>query len=184
MDRHGPWCFRVVFLCIALMVGSRNFVLATPLELRALKVAYIYNLAKFTRWPSSIWSNPNSPFVFCAYGDGEVSDELQRLQDKEIGGHPIRILKLDNEVDFKQCNALYIEPSERRRYRYLLSLLDSDKVLTISEDSSFLRNGGLVTLAEKDQRLRFEINMLKLSDSELKLSSKLLKIAFLVDNPR
>lgn len=184
MDKDGPWRFILLFLCIVVMLAALNLALAATPDLRALKVAYIYNLAKFTRWPASTWVEPKSPFLFCTYGEGEVSDGLQQLQDKEIGGHPVTLLQLDNELDFKQCHALYIEPTERRRYRYLLSLIDPDKVLTVSEDRSFLRNGGLVTLVEKDQRLRFEVNMLKLSESELKLSSKLLKIAFLIDNPR
>ncbi len=176
--------FWLLLLCFVMMACEVLPALAMSRPLDSLKVAYIYNIAKFTRWPASTWASPDSPFQFCLYGEGGVVDELQSLAKKEISGHPIILLKPAKEADFSQCNALYISVAERRRYRYLLSLINQKTVLTISDDGLFLRHGGLINLLEKEQRLRFEVNMQQLSRSELKLSSKLLKLAILVDNPR
>jgi len=152
-------------------------------NLNSVKIAYIYNITKFTRWPDSTWPTKNSPFQFCVYGEGDVIDGLKALQQKQIDGHPIEVLKLDNELGFDKCNALYIDADERRRYRYLLSLIDLKTVLTISDGISFLHYGGLITLVEEDQRVRFQVNMEQLHQSILQFSSKMLKLAILIDNP-
>ena len=150
----------------------------------SLKVAYIYNIAKFTRWPETTWASPSAPFKLCFYAKNSMVDELQALQNKEVNGHPIVLFKAEQKTDFQQCHAFYIDTSERRRFRYLLSLIDQKAVLVISDESPFFEYGGLVNLVEKEKRLRFQVNMGQLADSQLNFSSKLLKLAILIDNPR
>lgn len=171
-----------ICLCFSLLMGTTKPAFAAY-NLNSVKIAYVYNIAKFTRWPDSTWPTENSPFLFCVYGKGEVIDGLQALQTKQIDGHPIELLRLDNELAFDKCNALYIDSDERSRYRYILSLIDPKTVLTISDGVSFLHSGGLITLVEGDQRVRFQVNMEQLSQSILQFSSKMLKLAILVDNP-
>ncbi|WP_019614402.1 YfiR family protein [Psychromonas ossibalaenae] len=185
MLRVGAWRLPLIFFCLLITTAKVSSASVPAVHtLESLKVAYMYNLAKFTRWPVSTWKTPESSFQFCVYGSGRVSNELQTLHNKKITGHSIVLYQPLNEADFSQCNALYIEPSEHLRYRYIISLINRNAVLTISDDGRFLRHGGLINLVEKDQRLRFEVNMRRLSQTELKLSSKLLKIAILVDKPR
>ncbi|WP_028864264.1 YfiR family protein [Psychromonas aquimarina] len=183
MLRGGALRLRLAFFCLLITAAEVNSAPAVH-ALETLKAAYMYNMAKFTRWPASTWDSPDGVFQFCVYGSGRVADELQTLHNKKIAGHSVVVQKPLNEADFRQCHALYIDPSEHRRYRYILSLINRSAVLTISDDTRFLRHGGLINLVEKDQRLRFEVNMRRLSQTELKLSSKLLKIAILVDKPR
>ncbi len=171
-----PLLWSAVMLC--------GDVSAKPQTLASLKAAYVYNLAKFTRWPDVSWDSPSSPFQLCLYGDGKITAELEKLDNRMLGKHPIRVKKPVTEEAFAQCHLLYISATERRRYRYLLSLIHRNSVLTISNDGHFLRHGGLVNLIEQAQRLHFEVNMEQLSRSELNLSSKLLKLAILVNNPR
>lgn len=150
----------------------------------ALKVAYIYNITKFTRWPDSSWTDRRDPFILCFYGEDSVSRSLSKLQNKKINDHLIKLLKVENDHDFKSCNALYIDTQDRRRYRYLLSQINQKIVLVITDHSPFFNAGGLINLVEKDKRLRFQVSQKQLSISQLKLSSKLLKLAILVDDLR
>ena len=176
--------FCLLLFCWSITAGKTSFVSAAPAAINPLKVAYIYNIAKFTRWPEKTWATPDAPFLLCFYGKSDLDEGLKALEKKEVHGHPITLLKPEQEADFQQCNALYIDTQDRRRYRYLLSLTDAKTVLTVSDDSPFFDSGGLVNLVEKDQRLRFEVNMQQLSRSQLKFSSKLLKLAILIDNAR
>jgi len=176
-------CCLSLFCILLLASGIHPLLFAEP-AIDSLKVAYIYNIAKFTRWPAATWSTANAPFQLCYYGRSRVGNGLQSLQKKAVNGHPIKLFKPQSELDFKQCNALYINTGKRHRYRYQLSLVDPQKVLVISDASPFFNYGGLVNLVEKEQRLRFEVSMRQLARSKLKLSSKLLKLAILVDNTR
>jgi hypothetical protein len=147
----------------------------------ALKVAYIYNIAKFTHWPSATWNTSVAPFILCAYGDDDVSKDLINLQSKKIDEHSINVVKVKNDQDYQQCNAFYIKTDDNRLYRYLLSRIDLQTVLTITDDSPFFDSGGFVNLVQKNNRLRFQISNQQLSSTKLVLSSKLLKLSILVD---
>jgi len=112
---------------------------AHELKSSALKVAYIYNIAKFTNWPESTWSNASDPFHLCFYGDDQVSEEFIQLKDKQINGHRIELVKVQSNDDYKNCHIFYIDTAERRRYRYLLSLIDQHSVLVVTDNSPFFR---------------------------------------------
>lgn len=171
----------LLFFILLLMVCKPLPAFSAPHTINALKVAYIYNIAKFTRWPAATWDSPTAPFQLCFYSEEKVYDGLQVLEKKEVNGHPIRLIKANKGSDFQQCNAFYINTSERHRYRYLLSLIDQQTVLVISDDSPFFDYGGLINLVKKKQRLRFQVNTRQLAHSQLKFSSKLLKLAILID---
>lgn len=147
----------------------------------AVKVAYIYNIAKFTRWPESTWNEPKDPFILCSYGEDDVSHELTILDNKKIDDHPITVVNVQNDQDFQDCNALYISTDDSRVYRYLLSQIDQQTVLTITDESPFFDAGGFVNLVRENQRLRFQISNQQLANTQLILSSKLLKLSILVD---
>jgi len=150
-------------------------------HLAGLKAAYVYNIAKFTRWPESALAKNMRLFRLCVYGSGETIEELKKLNGRPLSTRSVAIVEPKFESDFYQCQLLYISSSEQRRYRYVLSLINRKQVLTISDDVRFLRHGGLVNLSEQQQKLRFEINNTLLSQAELTMSSKLLKLAILVE---
>lgn len=172
-------------LFILLMMACWSYpTFSTPHSVNAVKVAYLYNIAKFTQWPTDTWTSSTAPFYFCSYGADNLKEELQTLQHKKVGGHPITLLTPKKENDFNMCHAFYVDTTERNRYRYLLSLLQQEKVLIISDESPFFSQGGLINLVEKGNRLRFEVNTQQLENSQLKFSSKLMKLAILVDSSR
>lgn len=176
-------CFILLFYLL-LGVSTATPVFAHELKSSALKVAYIYNIAKFTRWPETTWSNPSDPFQLCFYGNDEVSDNLVQLENKPVNGHGIALVEAQYKDDYSGCNIFYIETTDRRRYRYLMSLIDQHSVLVITDNSPFFATGGLINLVETGQRLHFQVSKKQLADSQLKLSSKLLKLAILVDDIR
>lgn len=166
---------------LLLMMDFIKPVMSEDNSASALKVAYIYNIAKFTRWPTSTWDTSKDPFILCFYAEDNVSNDLPTLQNKKIDEHPIAVMKVINDEDFEQCNALYLNTDDSRLYRYLLSQIDSQTVLTITDDSPYFDSGGFVNLVQENKRLRFQISNQQLSSTKLILSSKLLKLSILVD---
>ncbi|MDX2369654.1 MAG: YfiR family protein [Colwellia sp.] len=150
----------------------------------SLKAAYVYNIAKFTRWPESVLSTKENPFKLCLYGDDDTIAQLNLLANRSMQSHTILVKTITTETALNDCHILYISAKENRRYRYLLSLINRKTTLTISSDSRFLRLGGLINLTELEQRLQFEVNMEELAHSKLTLSSKLLKLGKLIEKPR
>lgn len=161
---------------------SIHNVLAEINKISSLKVAYIYNIAKFTKWPDATWQHKNDPFMLCAYGQNAVTTELNMLTNKKVGTHPISVVEVKNDLDYQHCNALYISTDDRNLYRYLLSHINLPIVLTITDESPFFESGGFINLIEKNNKLRFQVSNQQLSTTKLILSSKLLKLSILVDN--
>lgn len=176
--------YKILFGYLFVLLMGTKCVYAESNNIDALRVAYLYNIAKFTRWPETTWTDKTVPFQLCFYGENNVKQALLTLQGKEVNGHPINVVKPNQQQDFQQCHAFYIDTANSKRYRYLLSLINRQNVLVITNDSPFFNTGGLVNLVEFNHRLRFQVSMKELEQSQLKLSSKLLQMAILVENSK
>jgi len=160
-----------LLLLAALLVGRQ--LSAAQLSAEQLTAAYLYNFTKFARWPRQA----NQPIGVCLYGSNPTNRAIAQLQDKPVAEASIYVLYPDNELQFRQCDVLYISQQEHRKLDYLLGLIDNKRVLTVSDDASFIEHGGLIQLVEQAGRLRFRINLPLLQSAELQLSSKLLRLA-------
>lgn len=171
-------------LFIIFILNSITPAMSAGLNNDLLKVAYIYNIANFTRWPDSTWDKLSDAFILCSYGTDIISSGLDKLESKLINKRPTLVINVKEDQDLKDCNALYINTDQRRSYRYLLSKINQQNVLVIANNTPFFDFGSLINLIEKDKRLRFQVSKKQLSKSQLNLSSKLLKLAILVDDVR
>ncbi|MCU7935570.1 MAG: YfiR family protein [Candidatus Thiodiazotropha sp. (ex Dulcina madagascariensis)] len=145
-----------------------------------LKAAFIYNFAKFTRWPDSIWRGKNAPLTFCSVGDDKLVDELERLSGKTIKGRPVTIRPHADSLIPGSCQVLYIAVSMQGHYDEIIESLRGEPVLTVSELPQFAHSGGIVELYRKDGRVRFIINLRVAREAGLELSSRLLNLARVV----
>lgn len=168
--------------CFIIFINSNAS--AKEQTLGSLKAAYVYNIAKFTRWPVSSLSPNESLFKLCVYGDDDTITQLKLLANRSLQNHTILVKTITTETALNDCHILYVSAKESRRFGYLLSLIKQKTVLTISSDSEFLRFGGLINLTELDKRLQFEVNMEQLADSKLTFSSKLLSLGKLIEKAR
>lgn len=147
-----------------------------------IKTAFIYNFAKFTRWPLATWSDPKSPLHLCTTGEDDLVSSLNRLDKETIGRHPVRISIFDPGADSETCHILYVAASEHRHFtRYIQQTRDAP-VLTISEIRGFADAGGIIQLYSDHQRIRFKINLVIARNRGLILSARLLDLAELVDS--
>ncbi|WP_413693251.1 YfiR family protein [Psychromonas sp. KJ10-2] len=173
---------RPLFIFLLYFLFNINLATAEQNKISTLKVAYIYNIAKFTSWPDTTWNNPEDAFVLCAYGEDEVTSELSMLTGKKVATHPISVVEVKSDQDYRHCHVFYISTDDRNLYRYLLSQIELQKVLTITDQSPHFTSGGFINLVEHNNRLRFQVSNQQLSTTQLVLSSKLLKLSILVDD--
>ena len=171
-------------ICPWLITSSTNIAMAqNPAEEEQLiKAAFIYNFAKFTRWPDNTWEKQDAPLNLCITGDDKLANELKHLQDRTIQGHSLSIQSLHHTVSVKSCHLLYIATSENKHYRKTLKTLHKKPILTVSELPHFARSGGIIELIKENDRTRFIINMNAAHEANIELSSRLLKLAIVIDD--
>jgi hypothetical protein len=161
-------------LLIALLLGSSALVaVAQQPESKALIAALNFNFAKYANWPEL---ESKSAIELC-YFSNSVSQSFKSLNDKVLFEKPVRVRQLRDIEEASNCQLLYIDSSERGLLQRLFVHLNHKPVLTVSDISGFLDEGGMVEILRVDNKLRFKINLTKMQRADLNLSSQVLKLA-------
>jgi hypothetical protein len=143
-----------------------------------IKAAFIYNFARFTRWPAGSFSDGEAPLDFCVYGEDPFGGALDSVAGDTIRGRKVAVRRIATIESSNGCHLLFVSGSESDRLTGILAALSDRPVLTIGDVPDFTRAGGIINLKTgEDDRLRFEINTGIAEQSGLKFSSKLLSLA-------
>jgi hypothetical protein len=144
-----------------------------------VKAAFILNFARFVEWPPEAFSDAQAPLIVGLIGDDPFDGSLAgTLNGKTVGGRTLTYKKIRNQSDLKSCHILFISPTEKRRIKQTLAALRGNGVLTISEVEEFTRLGGIVNFfITPDNKVAFEINVDAAGQAQLKISSRVLKLA-------
>ncbi|WP_236860722.1 YfiR family protein [Candidatus Reidiella endopervernicosa] len=150
-------------------------------EARLLKAVFIYNFAKFTRWPDHVLSDRDYPLTICTAGSDEMLDALARLAGRQVQGRQVVLQPIDHGENSPPCHLLYIATSERNSFPETIAQVNGDPVLTISELPGFARGGGVIELYREQGRIRFLVNLRVARERGLEISSRLLNLAEIVN---
>jgi hypothetical protein len=145
---------------------------------RLIKAAFVYNIAKFTRWPETPASN--APLTLCLAGEDTLIDALGQLRGKLVKGQPLAVQKLVGNQAPRHCNLLYVAASKQAGQLDLIKSAYGQPTLTISELPEFASAGGMVELYREDGRVRFIINLGSVRSAGLEVSPRLLNLAVVV----
>lgn len=147
-----------------------------------VKAAFIYNFAKYTRWPQDAGSGRPDAFAIAILGAdpfGAVLDDM--LRSKTVGGSKVVVRRIARLEDVGDARILYISESEADQLPRILKRVEGAALLTVGEISRFAERGGVVQLRTEGNRVRLEINLGAAGRARLKISSELLKLARIVD---
>jgi len=143
-----------------------------------VKVAFIYNFAKFTTWPDSVFADPEAPVTLCVVGKHDFGDAFESVQGKSVGGRAVIVKYLTAVRDKDACQVIYVAPSEKPRLARIVTTGMETHALTVSDMDGFTEGGGIIRMVRgADDRIGFEINAKAATESGIKLSSKLLSLA-------
>lgn len=170
-------------LALALMValGGAGWVpgVATaegmqPKDAHKVKVAFLFNFAKYVHWSDRV---EGLPMVLCVAGETPLRETLVLLRGREVGGVPIEVRELPEGRSPGECRMLFVAESARHRAAALLDPERGGDTLTVSDTPRFLEQGGMIQLFMEGERVRFGVNLDALRASRLSVSSRLLRLA-------
>ena len=146
-----------------------------------VKAAFLYNFAKFVDWPKEALEKPETPVIIGIMGDDPFGSDLdETLETKTAQGRPLKVKRLMNANESKNCHILFICLSQENRLAESLSKVNKLPILTVSDIEGFSRRGGMVTFITEGNKVRFEINADAVQEGGLRISSQLLKLATIV----
>ena len=142
-----------------------------------VKVAMIYNLAKFVSWPEVALPTEQATLLICYLGSSPMTEELYLLQDKTVKNRKLVIKEVTRVEALGPCHILIVGPE----FKNQIDLKDEQTrwpgIFTVSETPDFAKQGGMVEFFTKDDRVRFRINHGAVRAAQLGISSQVLQLA-------
>lgn len=147
-----------------------------------IKAAYLFNFGRYTQWPKDYWKNKETPFVIGILGTNPFGTSLDQIAThKELQGRKILIRYFKDIKEYQPCQMLYISVSVPiDKQRAIIAKLANSKVLLVGEQHAFLQEGGMVSFLLEENKVRFGVNLAPINRDNLKISSKVLKLAAIV----
>lgn len=158
---------------------------AVKVEEYELKIAMIKHFFDFIKWPPG--NSTSGQFIFGIIGDTPISEQAEKLYKQiTIPEKEIYVKTIPNAdlAKLKECNVLIIGNIEAERLKEILSIIGDLPILSISDTEGFAEIGVLINLIKAENKVKFEINYSAVKRSGLVFSSKLYKLARLIDYPR
>ncbi len=147
-----------------------------------VKAAFIHNFTQFIDWPSAVFEAEDSPLRIGILGKGPIDNPLMNLNGKKVQKRSLEVSRIRNLNTVSQYHVIFVNPSEDRRVGSILRTLKGTGILTIGDMAGFAERCGVINFYLKSGKVRFEINIEASQREKLKISSKLLHLARIVNS--
>lgn len=163
----------VLFLGMARVLAAEPHALPEP-QLRAL---YLYNFTKYVEWPAGAFASTNEPFAIGVVGGANICQGLEELvKGKRVDGREVVVRRLEQPEEVKTCQVVFLDPKDGPIGPFISAAKDLP-VLTVGVSEDFLKSGGIVCLARRDQGVRPKIDLAAARRVHLNISAKLMALA-------
>jgi YfiR/HmsC-like len=163
----------VILALLSLLTGPEQTSRAREDE---IKVAYLFNFAKFVDWPAQ--QDGGAQFSFVVLGVDPYGDVLDAvLAGKQVKGRPVVLRRTATLAGANSPQILFISRSEAPSCASLLGSVDGRPILTVADIEGFAERGGMIEFVNDGNRVRFVINGAAVRRAGLRMDAALLNVA-------
>jgi hypothetical protein len=139
---------------------------------------FIFSFTRYVQWPES---HNQGDFEIVVLGDTPLTDELKAMaQAKKVNDRAIRISRITAITELKKCNILFVPAARSAQITDVLSKVNGQPILVVTEDAGMGAKGSNINFITKDGKLAFELNQTTLTKQNLKVSNELSRLAILI----
>jgi YfiR/HmsC-like len=165
-------------ICIVALIASVGVNVSVWASDAGVRWAFVMNFSRYTEWPSQKWPNPSANFNICLLpGDRDMNVELAALDKHAIGGRASKGISISRAQEMELCTVVYVPADYKGPLKPVLEMAEKHRILTISDRTNFVDEGGMIELTPNAGRYAFDVNLLATRGAELKLGSQMLKLA-------
>jgi len=162
-------------ILLVIVATFHNSGASPPSEVQTITAAYLYNFIKLSEWPKGIVMDK---ITLCISQDGDYAVELEALEGKTAHNLPLKIRQIVQGENADDSQMLFLPQEEKPvRMQEWLKNLEKQPVLTVSNQEDFLDKGGMIALFNDGKRLQFSVDLKRVEQAGIKLSSKMLQVA-------
>ncbi|HEY5748717.1 MAG TPA: YfiR family protein [Chryseolinea sp.] len=147
-----------------------------------VKAVFLYNFTQFIEWPPEAFPQPDAPLVIGILGPdpfGKYLDET--VQGEKINGHPLVVHRFRTLAEIGHCQILFISTDEKNQWKQIFEYAKAQHVLTVGDVTNFQKQGGMIRFFPEENKIRIRINLTSVKNADLKVSSKLLRLAEIIE---
>ena len=147
-----------------------------------MKAAFLERFTRFIDWPAGESPDSTETFVLGVVGEnpfGETLDELPALTT--IKGRPLEIRYYESAEEVDDCHLLFVARTESTSLPAIVRKSREEKILTVGDGEGFARRGTMLNFVLAGEYVRFEINREAAESAGFRISSRLLKLAVIVE---
>src|SRR5580658_3905005 len=128
-----------IILCWCLFNASPKILLLNAESAEyPLKLAFLYNFAKFVEWPADSFRSPDAPLAICIVGHNPFSLDIENeLRTRPAAGHPVEFLVPKPTDTLKMCHIVFIPVTENDQAARIVKSLNGSGALTVGESEGF-----------------------------------------------
>lgn len=168
-------------LAALLMIASLGAGPARAQSEDEIKAAYLLNFARYVEWPENAFASSEAPVQICTLGEAGFESVVAGIVDgKRVGARGFEVVTVPAVGEVDGCHILYLGVGKDAHAEVLAALV-GNSVFAIANDEGFAKRGGVANFYRAGKKIRFEINPDAAEQAGLKVSSRLLRLARLVE---
>jgi len=144
----------------------------------ALKAAFLYNFAKFTRWPAEAFANAWEPLGICVLGEDPFGPALETIAGKRIGTRRLAVRRVAAGEEIDGCHMVFLGVGTALAANRVSDGLSIRPVLTVSDwDGPEAGASTMIRLHMVAEKIRFHVDAASAQGAGLSFSSRLLSLS-------
>ena len=146
-----------------------------------IKAAFALNVSRFVGWPDDSFASIKS-ITLCLYDGNFLGVAKNSIVGQKIGALPLIVDDQINADTVTGCQIIFVAGDKLKKFSVNYPQISQQPVLVIVDntgvkDSSIAQSVAMVSLVRKGSSIGFDVNLAQIEAANLKMSSKLLKLA-------
>jgi hypothetical protein len=136
-----------------------------------IKAMFLYNFIKYVEWPAS----GSTTFRIGVAGETPVNASLRKVaEQKRVNGKALEVVAIGPG---QWPDVLMVFVTDDSSLDEVIGHYGSRAVLVVTEVRKKMPKGSMINLVNRDNKIRFELNIAEARDHNLRISSQLANLA-------
>ncbi len=178
LKHHCRFVFALALLALWPVCAHAQDAARVRMQESKIKAGLVYNLIKYTSWPSDSVVVRKKRIVVCLLGGDPFAGSLDPLDGRTAQQYSIRIEHISHYTEALNCNVVIIYKRYAETLEETEQFFGGEPILTIGDTDGFARHAGIAEIAMKsDHRVHLTIHQSRMQKAGLTIDNRMMKLA-------
>jgi len=173
----GKICACLLLLGASVLHAQEDLTINRKYQLIAV---YLYHFSSFTHWPKTAFSADDNALHVCVMGHNPFQNFLDELADRRVGLRVFKPRYLSVNDKLGSCHMVYLSQPTSASIDDIKGLNAPGRLL-LGEGVEFVKRGGAIGFYTENNKIHIIVNRQAINSAALKISSKLLRLARILE---